>query len=538
MNSLTRSILLALAIPPLTASVHAKHATVMDPDLHLTLDNSANRASCYRCHPGSATKCLRGAMGGAIARDGSMSMQCQSCHGTMSQVGSQARVGWFMEPNCQSCHSGTATSNNGQIRYTSVFETNGSVRVATNQTFATQPNTPAPGLSLYRFSAGHGGLQCSACHGSTHAEFPATHRNDNIRNEKIQGHAGVMVECTSCHASMSVSSFTSTNGPHGMHPISQAWVTGHHDYIGSLANCQKCHGMDYRGTPLSRMHASRSITVSMDGTAVTFPTFKGAEVGCYNCHNGPFQSSANSAANPTASNVTNNTLNNQPLSFALPITGAGAAARVTLQPAHGSVGVSNNVATYFPDAGFIGTDTFTFAAWDGSKNSTLATGTVIVAEGPYSIAVNALVSADYPAGWPAAFSAVATPSNTIANVSYEWNFGDGSPLNTNRYAAHAYSTPGAFGWSLIARVGTATATQSGTIVIGNAIRLGMLKQPVGGTILWPRTSADAVLENSPALETPTFWTAVTNSVSVTPYFFEVDVPAQQASEFFRLRQVQ
>jgi hypothetical protein len=119
-------------VPPLTASVHSKHASVMDPVLGITLDNSLNRASCYRCHPGSATKCLRGAMGGAIATDGSMAMQCQSCHGNMSAVGTPfpQRVGWFMEPNCQSCHTGTATSNNGKIRYTSCFETNGSVRMA------------------------------------------------------------------------------------------------------------------------------------------------------------------------------------------------------------------------------------------------------------------------------------------------------------------------------------------------------------------------------------------------------------------------
>ena len=66
-------------------------------------------------------QCLRGAMGAAVAADGSMEMQCQSCHGNMSQVGAANRVGWFMEPNCQSCHTGTATSNSGQIRYTSVL---------------------------------------------------------------------------------------------------------------------------------------------------------------------------------------------------------------------------------------------------------------------------------------------------------------------------------------------------------------------------------------------------------------------------------
>jgi len=61
--------------------------------------------------------------------------------------------GWFMEPNCQACHSGTATTNRGQIRYTSAFtDANGTVRTPADATFATQTNTPAPGLSLYRFS--------------------------------------------------------------------------------------------------------------------------------------------------------------------------------------------------------------------------------------------------------------------------------------------------------------------------------------------------------------------------------------------------
>ena len=166
-------------------------------------------------------------MGGAIAVDGSMEMQCQSCHGNMSTVGSTNRVGWFMEPNCQNCHSGTATRNNGLIRYTSIFDTNGASRLPVDTTFATTTNTPATGLSLYRFSFGHGGLQCSACHGSTHAEFPSTHANDNLRNIALQGHAGVMVECTACHLSMSVSSTTAAGGPHGMHPVGQNWVSGH-----------------------------------------------------------------------------------------------------------------------------------------------------------------------------------------------------------------------------------------------------------------------------------------------------------------------
>ena len=527
-------------IPPLTASVHARHATVLDPDLGITLDNSANRASCYRCHPGSTTKCLRGAMGGAIASDGSLEMQCQSCHGNMSAVGSSSRVGWFMEPNCQSCHTGTATSNNGQIRYSSCFESNGAVRVAVNQTFATQPNIPAAGLSLYRFSAGHGGLQCSACHGSTHAEFPATHRNDNVRNEKIQGHAGVMVECTACHTSMAVNNTTARGGPHGMHPVGSSWVSGHHDYIGGVANCQVCHGADYRGTPLSRMQASRNINVSMDGTSVSFPTFKGAEVGCYNCHNGPFQSSANTGANPTTSNLATNTLNNQSLAFALPVTGAGAAARIISQPAHGSVGVSNNVATYFPEAGFVGTDTFTFAAYNGSKNSLLATGTVTVAQGPFSLGAKALVPPSYPANWPAPFSVVVNPVNGIATPTYVWDFGDGSTGNTNQYPTHGYASPGHYNWSVAATIqiggNMATTNLNGTIFITEAV--SMVASPSGNSIQlsWPLTTADALVEESSSLGPDAHWSVTPNVVVTGGGTVSVTVPNADI-RFFRLRKL-
>ncbi len=132
-------------VQPLTASVHSFHANVMDPVLNTTLNSAANRSACYRCHPGSATRCLRGAMGSAIAADGSMEMQCQSCHGNMRAVGTPypARVGWLMEPNCQACHTGNAMTNSGQIRFTSSFNSNGTVRAAADPTFATTPNIPA-----------------------------------------------------------------------------------------------------------------------------------------------------------------------------------------------------------------------------------------------------------------------------------------------------------------------------------------------------------------------------------------------------------
>lgn len=348
-------------IPPLTRSVHALHATVRDPRTHQTLDDSGNRTACYTCHPGSVTRCLRGAMGKAVAADGSMAMQCQSCHGTMSQVGAASRTGWLMEPTCQACHTGTALSNDGQIRFLSVF-TNGVMRTPANMTFATNPDTPAAGFSLYRFSRGHGGLACSACHGATHAEYPTTFRNDNLQSIAIQGHEGMLVECTACHQ---VSPTTVTGGPHGLHPIGSTWVSAHESSAGPA--CRACHGLAYNGTVLSRSQANRTLR------GVAF--WRGRTIGCYECHNGPGGSGTAPAA-PTVSPVTAATDSGAPVTIAL--SGSTNTFRIVSQPAYGTVGIADGSATYYPAVGFAGTDTFTYACSSALRDSNLATGTVVV----------------------------------------------------------------------------------------------------------------------------------------------------------------
>ena len=527
-------------IPPLTASVHSFHAGVMDPVLKTTLENSANRAACYRCHPGSTTKCLRGAMGAAVAPDGSMEMQCQSCHGSMSQVGSSSRVGWFMEPACQSCHSGTAAHNNGQIRYTSVFDTNGAPRVAVDGTFATQPNTPAAGLSLYRFSAGHGGLQCEACHGSTHAEFPSTHLNDNVRNVAMQGHSGVSVECTACHTAMPN---TGNRGPHGMHAVGQGWVTGsggvtkHADVLSSLggpAACQPCHGVDYLGTVLSRAKATRTLTASFDQGSITVPLFPGAGIGCYNCHQGPFSESLNTAAAPTVANTSTNTSNDKPVAIPLTATGAGINLRVVTQPAHGAAGITGLTATYFPEPGFVGADSFTFAAYDGHKNSNVGTVSVVVTQGAFSFAVLPTAPPAYPAAWPVPFGAYATITNHPGPVSFTWTFGDGSAPSTEAFPSHTFAAAGTYTWQLVSALDGASVTNTGTITIDAPITLAAQAGSGTTTLTWPLSLADSLLEMTPELGPAAQWQWVTNAVNVTPSGFSVSVPAQ-GNQFFRLR---
>ncbi len=366
-------------LPALTAAIHGRHAGVVDPGNGLPLDAVANRTACYRCHPGSETKCLRGVMGASVAADGSLAMQCQSCHGGMSAVGRAARTGWLQQPSCQQCHTGTAVSNNGQIRYTSVFDASGTPRVAVNATYATNPNVPAAGFSLYRFSSGHGGLQCEACHGSTHAEYRSVEPNDNVQGIAAQGHAGMLSECTACHAS---SPSTTNGGPHGMHPVGQPWVQAHSDAAenGGSAACQACHGADARGTVLSRALGDRTLTTKF-GTK-TF--WRGFTVSCYACHDGPSSESASSNRPPTASNASASTTDGTPVAIPLAASdpdGNALTLRVVGQPANGRAGLAGTQATYFPDPGFVGTDRFTFAAWDGATDSNLATVTVAVAQG-------------------------------------------------------------------------------------------------------------------------------------------------------------
>jgi hypothetical protein len=526
-------------IPPLTASMHGFHAQVPDPVLNVTLDDSSHRAACYRCHPGSTTKCLRGAMGGAVGADGAMEMQCQSCHGNMSAVGASSRVGWFMEPNCQGCHTGTATSNNGKIRYTSCFESNGAVRVPVNPTFATTPDTPAAGLSLFRFSRGHGGLQCSACHGSTHAEFPATHRNDNLRNERIQAHPGVTIECATCHTAMPS---TVAGGPHGMHPLGNNWALNHGDLFegtppaATRQQCQTCHGANYRGTVLSRAQASRSLSTKFGSRTL----WRGQQIGCYDCHNGPNSSDPSANTPPVVSDVSADVLSGA--SVAIPLPGSDANGnpliyRVVAQAAHGSVGVSNHLATYFAEPGYVGPDTFSFAANDGFTDSNLGQGVVAVGQGPFSIDAQVLVPPSWPAGWPAPLGALVTPSNTTVAVTYGWDFGDGSAPGTNRHSTHTYATSGAYQWTFTARASTAQTTVSGSILITSPISLTASRQDQLLTLAWPVTPADAVLEQTPSLPAIQ-WKPSTNGLWLGPTTFQLDLPTTGGSVFYRVRLAQ
>jgi hypothetical protein len=168
------------------------------------------------------------------------------------------------------------------VRYTKAFDSPGHWRVATDQTFATNPDVPAKGFDLYRFSMGHGKMYCSSCHGSQHAEFPTTQRNDNLYSIALQGYKGQIRECTVCHNPVPVSK---TGGPHGVHSVGQKWVNVHGNFAqGHQADCKYCHGADYRGNALSKLLTNKTFNAGDYGIK---HFTKGHLMNCYDCHNGP-----------------------------------------------------------------------------------------------------------------------------------------------------------------------------------------------------------------------------------------------------------
>jgi PKD repeat protein len=194
------------------------------------------------------------------------------------------------------------------------------------------------------------------------------------------------------------------------------------------------------------------------------------------------------------------------------------------------------VATYFPDSGFVGTNKFTFAAYDGSKNSNLATGTVAVAQGPFGLSATAHAPPSYPVSWPVAFAVVPVVTNNSTPVTFVWNFGDGTASGTNQFPQHAYADPGSYNWKVVSTLSSARATNSGSILIGSPVALDITQAAGSLALSWPNTIADTLLEGTPVLGPSANWMPVTNAVNVSQNTLSVTVSGA-GNKFFRVRQL-
>ena len=106
--------------------------------------------------------------------------------------------------------------------------------------------------------------------------------------------------------------------------------------------------------------------------------------------------------------------------------------------------------TYAPQAGFAGSDAFSFQASDGVLVSSPATVTITVtplsAPSITSMQVTPLVAL---VSQQVAATAAALLTNG-GGVTYAWTFGDGTPVAGGSSVAHSYSAPGVYPVTLIA----------------------------------------------------------------------------------------
>ena len=265
-------------VKPLTEAMHGAHADRNDPDTGMLLKNIDNRHSCYSCHPGESTKCLRGAMGSAKDANGDDKIDCQSCHGGMEAVAQHTRKGWLDEPNCQSCHQDGKRYDKAVTNMDT-----GTLRAALDTRFATEKTPNDTKHRMYKHSVGHGGVACAGCHGAQHAIYPSSLPEENKQNIELQGYKGTLRECGVCHKNDRV--LSAKNGPHGIHSVGQKWVEMH----GTVAlrdgtgDCKSCHGNDLGGTFLSKVGTDKIFKLGVLNKEVSFRA--GEKVSCNKCHN-------------------------------------------------------------------------------------------------------------------------------------------------------------------------------------------------------------------------------------------------------------
>jgi hypothetical protein len=149
-------------VKSLSEAMHGFHAPKM-----ATMNTL--QETCYNCHPGQKTQCLRGAMAAA-----GKTCSDPKCHGSIDNVASTVAGGrqpWLNEPDCGGCHSNAANPN---TLYRNSYLQNGPEDM-------------------------NGIILCESCHNGTHSEWKSTLAVDNSLPLYLQGSAGAIGTCTVCH---------------------------------------------------------------------------------------------------------------------------------------------------------------------------------------------------------------------------------------------------------------------------------------------------------------------------------------------------
>ena len=302
---------------------HAGHREPLYRDRHV-----AAGTTCSDCHGdmlavGAATdKPKPGPEGFAQRVDWYDQPDCGSCHTGNGNQGKDGGDGYFsagvlkraFDSNDLSAMSRTPESKRfavgerppAEVFYQNWLDANWSTR----NTILTLTKP------LYREGRDtHGNVACGACHGGAHEVWPNRDpkANDNVTALQLQGHAGPVLECKVCHSADAFADYPSLDGgqysglpansgilggPHNLHPIQDPsfWKEaagdnvnggGWHDNsyrqagLNGEDQCAACHGVDHKGTRLSKTPVDRQF-ITPRGVKAKWKA--GEAIGCNKCH--------------------------------------------------------------------------------------------------------------------------------------------------------------------------------------------------------------------------------------------------------------
>ena len=207
-------------------------------------------------------------------------------------------------------------------------------------------------------------------------------------------------------------------------------IAGSNPLLGALQNNGGptfTHALGAGSPAIDKGAANGNLT---DQRGAGFPRLRGAatDIGAFESGSAPVannQSASTTQGTPKAITLTATDAENDPLTFT-----------VLTNPTNGVLSGSGANRTYTPNAGFTGSDSFTFRVNDGSADSNTATVTLTVTAVPSTFVATA-DPVDVAVGQPVKFTATGGTGVVV------WLYGDGS-TGSGFNATHAYSAPGTY----------------------------------------------------------------------------------------------